>query len=829
MSLANCIPDMLRRGDIDPTRAKRMKDLFDELDGFYRQSMSPEAAAAEASEATLRQLAREAKLKKRQALLQINAQRRAEKDVDGFKGKDPYKAVAALVDDDDRAAYRGGNVTTAARRIEFQAHGAIGEFIQRHSRDFLGKPRDRATLDDVARELHGQATGNDVARRMAEGVGETFEQLRQRFNAAGGAIGKLKHFGLPHRHDALKVRAVDAETWIDDVLPDLDRAAMIDRRTSLPFTDNALRDLLREMHETIRTNGLTGEATSAFTGPGKLANRRAEHRILHFRDGDAWLRYNAKYGGADDPFSAILGHISGMSKDIAMMERLGPNPDGTMRFLLDRADRQRAQSGDAKPAAVEGRSAGRKRAEDVWRYVKGETSIAVVPETGLGRAAISTVHGARNLNVASMLGSAVLTAVTDLGTAMGARRFYGLPWTKSASAFLRQLSPRSSADRALAHRLGTGMDQAARSMRSVERLFGESRGPAWTQVMADDVLRISGLNTWTQKGQDLFVTDFLGHLGEVRGKGWDELPGDLRAAFERNAIDKADWTAIRQAEPIMSGGDAYVDHAAILDRGAADRLMNMVLRGRAGAVIDTSPTSHVVATLATQGGTFGGEVIRNSFQFKGFAVALMLKQFRQMAVMNPKDRVTYAAQFVISATLLGGLAIQLREIAKGNDPRPMDSPEFWAAALTQGGGLGVAGDAASLIAGVYRGDRVDSVGQFVGGPIFSLPVDATKAVSRAMPHEREDGTMRPGDPGGAAVQFARRHLPGGNLWFARVAFDRIVMDRLEELGSETVDEHRAQAAERREKNGQGQWWTTGETLPSRAPDLANAWDDDEEM
>ena len=42
--------------------------------------------------------------------------------------------------------------------------------------------------------------------------------------------------------------------------------------------------------------------------------------------------------------------------------------------------------------------------------------------------------------------------------------------------------------------------------------------------------------------------------------------------------------------------------------------------------------------------------------------------------------------------LLGGLAVQLKEIAKGNDPRPMDSAEFWLAAVMQGGGLGIFGD-----------------------------------------------------------------------------------------------------------------------------------------
>ncbi|WEK43650.1 MAG: hypothetical protein P0Y64_02110 [Candidatus Sphingomonas colombiensis] len=822
MSLGNCIPGMVKRGEIGATRGARMKALFDELEGFYGRSMGAEAAAAEASEATLRQLAAEQRLKKRQTLLQINRQREAVKDVDRFNGKNPYKAVAALFDDDDRAPYRGGNVTTNAKRIEYQAHGAIEEFIERHSRNLLGRPRDRATLDNVVRELHGQASGDEAAKTMAGAIGGTFEQLRQRFNAAGGAIGKLKGFGLPHRHDPQKVRAVSADEWIAEVMPALDRAAMIDSRTGVAMTDQALTEMLAGVHETIRTNGLTGDPSGMLRGAGKLANQRAEHRILHFADGDAWLGYNAKFGAADDPFAAILGHISSMSKDIAMMERLGPNPGATVRYMLDRADRQRAQSGDARVAAVEGRSGGRKSAEDLWHYVNGETSVAVVPESALGRGAVETVHAARNWNVASMLGSATLTALSDTQTAVSARLFYGLPVVKSMAAYFKMFVPRSAEDVALARRLGAGMDQAARSMRSMQRLFGESRGPNWTQVMADDVLRVTGLNLWTEKGQDLFVTDFLGHLGAMRDRPWKDLPGDLRAAMERNGLDQFDWTAIRHSEPIMSGGDAYIDHAAIVDRGVSDRLMNMVLRGRAAAVIESSPSAQVVATLGTQGGTLGGELVRNSFQFKTFAIQLALKQFRQMALMNPKQRALYAAQMVIGMTLFGAMSIQLRELLKGRDPRPMDNADFWTSAMFQGGGIGIAGDLTSLMMGVYKGDRIDSVGQFVGGPIWSMPVDAVQAAARAMPHETKSGRAVDGDPGGAAVQLARRHMPGGNAWFARAAFDRLIMDQLEEMAGNDVEQRRARSAKAIEQNRQGQWWKPGEVVPGRAPDLGNA-------
>src|SRR3546814_11354990 len=102
--------------------------------------------------------------------------------------------------------------------------------------------------------------------------------------------------------------------------------------------------LLRNTYEAIRTNGLVDEADPGFYTTRKLANRHAEHRELVFKDGDAWMRYDRKYG-TGNPFTAIMGHLRGMSQNIASLERFGPNPDATVRPLLDRREERRVGNG----------------------------------------------------------------------------------------------------------------------------------------------------------------------------------------------------------------------------------------------------------------------------------------------------------------------------------------------------------------------------------------------------------------------------------------------------------------------------------------------------
>lgn len=830
MSLGQCIPGMVRRGEISQQRAARMTELFEELEAYYARSMGPDAAAAEASEATLRQLTWEARQKKRQTLLQINRQREALKDMALFKGENRYAAFDALLDDDDRAPYRGGNVATGARRIERLAHARMSEFIETHRRDLLGKPNDPEGLDDVGRELFGQATGNARAKVLSEAIGGTREDLRQRFNAAGGAIRKLDNYGLQLKWEPALVRDLPADQWLHDVIANVDRSKLIDERTGVPFTDEALREFLPDVRETIRTNGMTGKPSAAFRGLGKIANRGQEHRVLHWKDYDAWKFMNEKYGARENVFSAVMGGISGRARDIAMMERLGPNPDATVRLLLDTIAYDKAKGETALVPEVSAKSVERAQSENLWRYVKGEASAQHLYPDPIRRGIVTTLQGGRNLITAAWLGSASLSSISDVHTQAMARGFYGLPETNLLTRTLASLRDNagqlSAENRAAAARLALGMEDAAHSLGQSARYIGEISGPAWTQVTADAVLRLSALNRLTENRKSAFGQALLGAIADERARPWDEISAGLKAAMERNGIDQHDWLHIRTATTNIRGSDfidpSAIDVAAIGGRKAQDRLLDMVIRGQAMAVQEASATSRALANpLGLTKGSISGELWTSALQFKGFAVALMAKHARIIGQLGMSGGAAYAAQFFIGLTMYGAAVLQLREIAKGNDPRPMNDPEFWADAALQGGGIGILGD----LVGVFKNDRIDSLGQFIGGPIYGAVQDARSAIRTALPgKERKDGTRREANPGGAAVRFAKRYVPGSNIWYLRAAWERMVIDQLDAQVNPTHEAGIERRQKRLTENGQGQWWSNDDPLPDRAPDWMNAFE-----
>lgn len=167
---------------------------------------------------------------------------------------------------------------------------------------------------------------------MAEAWSIVAENLRKRANAAGMRIPKRADWGMPQTHDMLKVRQVSEQEWKDFIRNKLDTDKMIDEVTGYPISQERLELALSASYKNITDTGVTIK-TPQFGGGGKsLANRRLDSRWLVFKDPDAWLEYQAKFG-EPDPFATMIKHVESMSRDIALLEVLGPNPTAMMSAL----------------------------------------------------------------------------------------------------------------------------------------------------------------------------------------------------------------------------------------------------------------------------------------------------------------------------------------------------------------------------------------------------------------------------------------------------------------------------------------------------------------
>lgn len=825
MSLDLCIPDLLANGDISQGQADEMGLLFGELKRNYRRQFGDQAAAAMASEETVKRLAFLASERKRKALLQVQAQRQAWLNMQKYgKGAGNVrvlnparpdhlaKAAEALMVRSEYAPYR--NVEYQWKSVRGQAHSTMSAVLQKHSRNIIGQVREKAELDNMVRELFNPgSTGSAAAREFAGAWEQTAEGLRRRFNAAGGDIGVMEKWGLPQSHDSLAVEAAGFEKWRDNTLPLLDRERMIDGRTGAAFSDEALELALRDVFETISSDGWTHRSPGG-SGRASLANRGQDPRFLIFADGDAWMQYQGSFGGKASPFDSMMAHIDGMSRDIALMEILGPNPAQMIDWIGDAIEKQAALSGGR--GSREAAFASRRRIDGFFKEISGANRRPANRKLALG---FSTL---RSFQVATKLGSATLSTTSDQATQILARRMNGIPAAKGIATQIKLLNPANNADRELAVRMGLVAEEASHMGSATARMTGEELTGEVSQRVAETVLRVSGLNAVTQGGRWAFGMDFLAHISHERGKSFDHIDEPFRNAFQRYGMGESHWDLLRNTELVDERGARWIMPDKIANQRLRDDVMRMIQSETdfAVPVPGVAVSSFINSNLAK--GTLIGELGRSAFQFKSFPVTIGLMQFQRVMAQRGWNKANYAAQLLIMTTVMGALALQLKEIAKGRDPRPIYDPDdpagtaaFWGAAFAQGGGAGIYGDFFRSSQSRFGGGVTDTL----AGPAFQTADNVTNLLLR------QPGKALMGEKtnfGGASMKLLRSELPGGSLWFSRLSFERTILDEMQRQ----IDPNYRKAWKRMEKYADDQgteyFWAPGDGVDqARTPDLSN--------
>ena len=831
MSLKDCIDTAVAAGEMDAGRGQQAKDLFDELEADLRGKIGPSEAGRQAAAETARIMRVEMNEKNRRNLLQAATARRVIRDIDGYRNSkgepDPANGLAALIDKDQSAQY--SSVEAHKEVIRGRLHARLDEFLVTFKRDVVGRVRNKATLHNLVREAFGEDSGDVMARQLNKAWAETAEFARLRFNAAGGRIAKRENWGLPQHHDTMLVRKAGFEAWRSEVLPRLDLERMIDERTGRAFNKNSIDLALREVYDTISTDGFSKVSPSGQPTGRSLANRHTDHRFLVFKDGDNWLQYQEKFGSGD-PFSVMMAHLDTMSRDIAFLEVLGPNPTATLQFAIQSVQKRAAQL-DANGATTKHMDrAGRKikLTNDMFANLSGRANAPIDGNIG------NTFAGLRSLLQSAQLGSAAISAITDLHFQRLAAQHAGLPQTKTMKRLVSLLNPANTEDRKLAVRLGLIAEHWSSVAYGQARYVGEISGPEISRRLADFTMRVSGLSPWTQAGRWAFGMEFLGTLADLAGKPFDQLNAPLQKTMTRYGIGQQSWDIMRATELYEHEGASFLRPEDIAGRtdlapGLADdlttKLMEMVQSETEFAVPSSSLRGRVIGTGDNRPGTIPGELLRSGLMYKNFAITLMFTHGRRMleqATLSKKG--LYAAQFMAGATLMGGLSIQMHDIAKGRDPRPMmedgkPSMKFWGAALMQGGGLGIYGDFFFSGANRFGG----GLNETFAGPVVGFASDMQGLIFGNM---MDLASGKETNAGRDVVNMLRRYTPGGSLWYARAGWERMALDWLQEQADPKA--HRAfQRMERRYERERNQtfWWRPGQRGPDRAPDLSNALGD----
>ena len=596
---------------------------------------------------------------------------------------------------------------------------------------------------------------------------------------------------------------------------------MIDRDTGEALAEAKLDAVLEDIFETLSTDGWNRREPGAM-GRGKMANRRTRSPSAALQDFDAWEAYAKEFGATTNAMDAMLAHIEGMSRDIAAMDSMGPNPTALLRFQQDWLEKS---AGEAKDSKV------RKDALNNIHGVNKQLERLYDEYTGAhrrpeNRRMARNFAALRSFQTAAKLGGAALSAGGDFGTAALTAGFNRVPVTGMIRRYGSLMNPANMEDRKLAARLGVISDEWSNMTASAERLTGEELGGEVSRRTATFVLRASGLSLHTEAMRMAFAMEALSTVASASDRSFDNLDGGFRRMLERGGIDQAGWDKLRSTALREERGAQWLFPEDIADEGVRDALLTTISREMDFAVPQPDLRTRALINRAPRG-NLGGELLRSTFLFKGFPLAILNMHGRRMLEQSDwSSRIGYGVSLMLLTTAGGALSIQAKEIAKGKDPQDMTDPAFWGRAGFQGGGLGIFGDLLGSAVNRFGG----GVAQTAAGPMaqtFDNALGLLGNVPAALDFDPETETSWSKD----ALRLIQHEVPGISLWYTRLALERIALDRLKEWSDPGGYEASLRRLDRyAEEQGTQYFAPPGSGLGGmRAPNFGNALGEGVEM
>lgn len=827
MSLFNCIAEIVKDDPSKRELGEKAQKLWRETADMYEAQGHPrhmaEVRAAEDVKASFK---KEAGDKRHVYLAALAAQRKQQIEVSSLKG--------------EKAVKRGA--TEAMERLERHEralvrrfNGMMAEFLRKHHTNTIGTVKDRAGMLDVVRELHGQASGNANAKALAEAVRNAMEDMRLSFNEAGGLIGKMDNWGLPHSHNARQIERAGFDQWFKDVDQRIDWTRMENRATGNPFQKEGgmppPEPMRRRFMEDIYRNIVFGKEVDSPTygmrAGEPVYKRHSESRVLHFKTADDWIAYNKTYG-TGDPYRSLTAHVHGMAKDIAQMREFGPNAKLGLEYrnqlLLARAEKE-------FPGAF-------KQVQGDTNWANRMMKIYNGPGVPSGPAAAFVARfmaTTRNFVSSAFLDRAMLASISDLNTMQLAARAIGLNPKNVMSTYVNTISAMvkegsMATDDVL--RLGWVMDTLSDPGAAAARFDGEFVASEVSQRLLNASMRVQGLAQHTDAMRFAIQSNMWGNMASMRKMALKDIKGPFGDSLRKTGLTEAQWkefTSILQTAPngATFANPLYWRAETKLPRRQADdiylKIQDAVEEWSERAV----PTNSLYARGALDPsrwdmspGHLDYELFKSAMMFKSFIMTVTVNQHRMVQLNGgywSPGGISYLGQFMGGATIMGALSLQLVELSKGNDPMPMDEPMFWARAALKGGGFGPVGD-------IFAAGQTSWGGGFssyLAGPMPQVAQDAWNlTIKNAIQ------AMTGGDANFAQdlATAGKRYTPMGQTPLVGPFIDRAWWDQMQIiLDPESINDTMRKAQSRENLFGNAAYWQPGHALPSRAPDLSTVF------
>lgn len=747
----------------------------------------------------------------RQQLINIKKYKSAKDFVFGFK--DTARGLQAFVGGVEGSTVKGAklSVDSAQRAAESKLMSNFDRGLREGNLEAAYK--DKNTHVDIYKEIYDPgSTAHIEAAKIANLMKKTWGMGRATLNQLGAAIGELKEYAGRQTHDperflklsdnwieekkmlrSIKKISIDRadrvkrvkdfafDKWRNFILPRLDQERTFKTGDPEPFLRKVFDDIVDGKYDTNKGGSFEGDFK--FTGPGNLAKKISQRRILHFKDGQGAFEYNEKYGAGTLP-GMMVRTIRGMAKNIGLMDKLGVNPKAMFQRLARDVREENTKRGLKSTTKI-------KHAENIFKEVSGEL------QTPIENMFAKMFMGFRKWQTMSKLGAVTLSAIPDIGNMADQLRANGIGWLDSESkALFGTLQGITKQKRVISDTLGTYFQsipqQLAHQFSSIDSPFGT------LSKIEEKSYRIFGITQVDEIKRRTISEALSRHLALTKDTSWSRLDSQLQQTFSEHGITEKEWDLMRADENIgrpyqnkqfVTQDDArnysltsikkYLDKSDPTAKEIQKVRDDMEFNIRSYFLNNTANVNMLPGAVERawmhQGidpNTAWGQVLRSIMQFKGFALSMSRRKlgrfyghilengFHWNDVMSST---AHLAQMGISLTVYGYLALAMKDLVTGKVPRDPRDPKTMISSMLQGGFAGLYGD---FLLGNYKRGGGESFLESAAGPTIDTVNQAFEVFSRlkAMDH-----------PGTAAFYLIKNNTPFLNLWYAKAAFNYLFL------------------------------------------------------
>jgi len=613
----------------------------------------------------------------------------------------------------------------------------------------------------------------------------------QRENQAGAFI-RLKEgrvVGASHSPD--KMVKVGRDEWVAFIDKELDWNKTASGEFALPkeleadkvFIEQLAvkrREFLERSYDAIIT-GKRGsmertELEKSFKGPANLAKKESASALFTFRNSDAWYDYDQKFGRASLR-EAFFQDLNTSFRSTALMDKFGSNPEAMYKRVLDRAEKE-FKNDPKKLARLRRRS---RTWISMYEEVTGNVNLGSHTTTA------QIGYATRALQTMAKLGGTVIAALADVAFISANRNYQGRSildsWGDALQAPFKGMGRGPMRD--MADRLGAGFEGQLGDFYA--RFNANEDVPGRLSKLMNIYFKLNLLQPWTESSKRGVTLMISNDLGREASKSFNDLGEDLQRILRIYGFDSAKWDKIRTGVETGPDGRVYLMPGNIEDLSLRESFFQLLVTESDNSVITPGARERAILRQGYRPDEPAGQAIRFFTQFKAFGVTAISKPLgRQIygkgaygiGAAGMKDQLKKGmganmglVNLMVGTTVMGYFVMQLKEMAKGREPRENNMATFFAAML-QGGGMGIYGDFLFSETSRYGGGAL----QTLAGPLVTDVSEAIDLYNRA----RNSLTGGDDDVSGDLLRLVKRNTPFGNIFYTKPVLDYLLWYQLQE-------------------------------------------------